>query len=72
MTPLEKRNVELEETLGIIVPLANHVIINLLAIVNEDELEQPEWGERLSRWRNAWMHAHEVLTPGLLPKSAGK
>lgn len=65
MTPLEKRNVELEETLGIIVPLASHVITNLLAIVDEKELKYPEWDERLTRWRNAWMHAHEVLTPGI-------
>lgn len=64
MKPLEVRNLELEETLGIVLPLANHIILNLLQVCGED-VNTPEWRKKLGGWTMAWMHAHEVLTPGI-------
>jgi len=65
MKPLEVRNLELEETPGIVLPLANHIILNLLQVCGEDDVDTPEWREKLDRWTKAWLHAHEVLTPGI-------
>lgn len=65
MTPIEKRNVELEETLGIVTSLANHMIMHLAQVCGEAAVDTPEWTEKFERWTKAWMHAHEVLTPGI-------
>jgi hypothetical protein len=60
------REVELYETLSIVVSHANHLIGNMADMLENDaRWQSDEWQEKMKDWINRWMHAHEVLTPGI-------
>lgn len=66
MTDGERRNVELYETLQIVTGLANHIISNMASLLEHDaRLTSSEWQGKMRDWTNAWLHAQEVLTPGI-------
>ena len=67
------REVELYETLSIVVSHANHLISNMAAMLENDQrFQSDEWQAKQKDWIQRWMHAHEVLTPGITKFNASK
>ncbi len=66
MTRAEQREVELFETLQIVTGQANHLISNMAEMLEHDaRFSAPEWQGKIAAWTRAWLHAQEVITPGI-------
>lgn len=67
MSETEKREVMLFETLQQVTAHASHVIQNLAMLLENDKrLATAEWETKFSEWNQVWMHAQNVMCPGLL------
>ena len=67
MSEAEKREVLLFETLQHVTAHASHIIQNLAMMLEDDErIGTAEWERKFSEWNQAWMHAQNVMCPGIL------
>ena len=66
MSPADVRILELHETLQIVTSHANHMISNMSEMLEHDaRFNSPEWQQKSKSWVAAWLHAQEVITPGI-------
>ena len=58
---------ELFETLQIVTSQANHMISNMAQMLENDRrfTDDPAWDAKMKDWVRAWLHAQEVITPGI-------